>query len=339
MGRLSAIYILVCIVGALGFSTASSNQVPPDFGDIRDELQNFIDGINLTSTAAGLINLGTTRDARASSLKINRETGDGSIATEDPRKFNMNRLYLNLHRSLGENGKALRIGLYVGSAKTDEDFQLNRQLSYAGSIQTRSDNVGFDVALRFPLPNSNWSIEPGAGFGYTKFKLNHNYVGDIGANVIRPITDGILFNWKSDVFSYRGLLSAKYELPFGDRKIFKFIGTYVHSVIDSFKTTNPVQKTNSHFDTLFARVQLDGPTKMKLFERPLGWRLTVSHTHFAGKNDAVLGFRWYNRYGADIVWNYSGQIRVLDEISFGVGFLSGKGGEGFSVGLGIRIKI
>jgi hypothetical protein len=335
----SVIFCVSLVSCSLGFSAASPGQIPPDLEDLQDELKRTLEEVNFTSLTAGLINLGTTRDARATSLKVDRDPGEGSIATEDPREFNLSRLYLNLYRPLGKNGKAVRIGVYFGKAKTDEDFQLNRVLQYTGSLQTKSKNVGFDVALKVPMSNSKWSLEPGLGFGYTKFSFDHDYVGDVGENIIKPIAEGIFFNWQSKVFSYRGLLSAKYQLPFGNQKVFRFTGTYVHSFINSYKSTDPVQNINSHFDTLFARVQLDGPTRMELFKRPLGWRLTVSHTHFVGKNDIALGFRWYNRYAADLVWNYSGQIKVLDEVSLGVGVLSGKGVQGFSVGLGIKIKI
>jgi hypothetical protein len=330
--------LLIAMIGVFNLSTQSIAQEPLNTGAAQDELRDYLNAINYTAVLAGLINLGTTRDSRASSLKIHHDN-ENSILVDDTRDVNLNRLYVNLYRPIGDSGKLVRLGVYVSNSKTEEDFQLNRLFEYAGTLNTKSKNIGFDLALKIPLGSSRWSIMPGVGFGYTKFSFNHDYVGVLGEQIIKPIAEGVFFNWKSDVFSYRGIITAKYELPFGDRMLFELEGTYVHSLIDSFKVSDQAQKTNSNFDTIFTRIRINGPTNMVLFKKPLGWRVTVSNTSFVGKNDGIQGFRWYNRYDADLIWNYSGQIRYLSEITFGVGWLNGKNVEGFSVGFGIRLKV
>ena len=343
MKRYRVVTLSLTLLLSIAFSAPAAAQIPPDLPpleDIQDELRDLLDAVNFTSITAGLINLGTTRDTRASSLKINRDPEDDNIFTSDKRKVNISRLYVNLFRPYGERGRQFRLGVYISSSKTEEPFELQRLLNYAGDIRTKSNNIGFDLGYRIPFGrNSKWSFEPGLGFGYSRFKSRHDYVGDLGEQIIKPIAEGIFFNWNSNVFSYRGMATFHYELPFGDRMIFRYQGTYVHSYIDSIKVTDPVQRTNSHFDSIFNRVRLTGPTDWSLFGRDLGWRVTVSNTTFVGKNDDVLGFRWFNRYDADIVWNYTGDIRVLNEITFGFGVTHGADVEGFSFGFGIRLKI
>ena len=62
----------ILILG-LGLSSPGAAQTRPDIGEIQENLRLVLDNINMTSVVAGLINLGTTRDTRASSLKIDRD--------------------------------------------------------------------------------------------------------------------------------------------------------------------------------------------------------------------------------------------------------------------------
>ncbi len=169
--------------------------------------------------------------------------------------------------------------------------------------------------------------------------MRHDYVGEFGENILKPVADGVFFNWNSHVLSYRGLVSMLYELPIANGLMLKFEGTYLHSFIKSTNAESPTTRLNSNFDTIFTRVRLEGPTGWVLFKRPIGWRATISNTAFVGAGDDIIGFNWFNRYDADLVWNYTGAIRVLDEITLGVGYLNGNGVEGFSIGVGVRFKI
>ena len=234
LSRTNIVAILTGLVLLATSAPSAVAQTPPNLEDIQDELRNALDAINFTSVTAGLINLGTTRDTRASSLKIDRDPEDNDIFTDDKREVKISRLYVNLYRPYGERGRQFRLGVYISKATTDDPFQFTRALQYAGNIRTKSSNIGFDLGYRIPFGReSRWSFEPGFGFGYSRFKSRHDYVGDFGENIVKPIAEGIFFNWNSNVFSYRGLATVHYELPFGDCLIFRFQGTYVHSFIDS----------------------------------------------------------------------------------------------------------
>lgn len=321
------------------FIAPSQAQMPPSESEIEDILTDLVNTVRLSSITAAYVNLGTSRDARASSLDIDGQSGQGLFRTDDPRKVKIKRLYANLFKPFGEYGKEFRLGVFVSKVKTREDFIIQQLQNYTGEIRTQAMSLGFDLALKIPLGKSRLFIQPGLGFSYSRFKMRHDYVGEFGEEVLKPVADGVFFNWNSNVLSYRGLVSMLYELPLANGLLFKMEATYLHSLIKSTGSNAPTNKLSSNFDTLFTRLRLEGPTGWILFKRPLGWRATLSNTAFVGAGDDVIGFNWFNRYDADLVWNYTGAIRVLDEVTLGVGYLNGNGVEGFSIGIGVRLKI
>ncbi len=133
-------------------------QMPPSEEEIEDVLRDLVETVRLSSITAAFVNLGTSRDARASSLDIDRQAGEGLFATDDPRKVKISRLYANLYRPFGSLGKEFRLGVFVSKVKTREDFIIQQLQSYTGEVRTKAMSVGFDLALKIPLGKSGLFI-------------------------------------------------------------------------------------------------------------------------------------------------------------------------------------
>lgn len=312
---------------------------PPPPEVIEESLQDLFGDISLSSQIASLVNLGTTRDARASSIDITRSPDESPLGAGEKRKLKIRRLYVNLYRPLSDTGLSLRLGVFVSTARTRENFTLDVLDGYSGELRSRSTNAGVDVGVNIPLGNGQWSIEPAIGVSYTRFKLLHDYVGDVGNDILKPVAEGLYLNRASDILSYRGILRTRYAVSIAKGLQLDLTGTYVHSYVHAVSGARRVQKTSAHFDTLYGRVRLSGPTRWTLAKRKLGWRVSFAHTAFVGNADRILGFGWFNRYQADLVWNYRGPLNYLEEISLGVVYLRGRDVEGLSLGFGIQLVI
>lgn len=202
-----------------------------------------------------------------------------------------------------------------------------------GRIDTSWTAVGLagGVAARIGLPGG-YTFVPGFDVGASHLENRTSYLG--AANVLQPLFDGSLFNWRSHAWQVSPGVGLEWLSETLERRL-EVRSHLGWSRVASFGESDPSLQFRRSVGALSIRVDRTSPASWTLFDFPPAWVLLAGHTVFLGPSRNVIGFTWVSELGGGLEWparSAGSDSRIRATISA----LFGDNVRGLRAGLGLE---
>lgn len=179
-----------------------------------------------------------------------------------------------------------------------------------------------------------WRFIGAVDFGLARLENDTSYRGI--ADVLAPIFDDLLFNWKTNATLVSGMLGLDYHLEWSSVAM-NAKAHYLHAYIDSFDESGDFAGFTEHADTLHFDVDVKHPLGVELNRYPLNGIALVGNTTFVGDNRDALGFTTMWSFGYAVQADISRNEWPVQSVRLGASYLKGdKGVDGYQIILGYR---
>ena len=316
--RAAAVAAACCTIA--GGAEAQTGAAP------RDALRDTVAGARLGAGYAQMINLSAAPDISAANYRIGPDQPGGSTGRMDVFRLPLQRRWMALTPDTDLYWRAA--GGYL---------QLRDELPLAapqsGVIRSRwqaySASAGVLASVRMGL---GFALEPALDVGLARLDNHASFDGD--AQPLRPLLDGLLFNWHTDAYLVTPSLGLQWSaLAAGGRT--SVHARLAHTWITSFGETDPVQSFRETASLYSLRGEFVRSTGLHLAGRPLDWLAFGGVAGFFGANRHALGF--------DTVAELGGGFEVPLSLSPGQpararvsgSYLRGDNVRGWSIGISL----
>ena len=246
----------------------------------RDALRDAVAGERLGAGYAQLINLSATPDISAANYRIAPDDGGGG-ARLDLFRLPVQRPWMALTRDTDLYWRAAG-----GYLQLRQDLPLDAQGdgTVRGRWQAYSGSLGVLASVRL---GEGFALEPALDVGLARLQNRASYDGQ--AQFLRPLLDGLLFNWHTDAYLVTPSLGLQWNGLAGGGRL-SLHGRLAHTWLTSFGESDPVQSFRESADLYSLRGEYVRSTGLLLGGRPLDWLGYGGVAGFIGANRDALGF-------------------------------------------------
>jgi hypothetical protein len=152
----------------------------------------------------------------------------------------------------------------------------------------------------------------------------HQYNSEFSNTIIKPVFDGILFNWKVDTWTYAPALQLAFEHPVRavtlglDTKL-----TYLD--IRTIKTDYPEQEVRSASTMWRNRFRFEFPLGISAFNLPLSLQGDFSRVDMGGDVARPLKESFFYEVGSELAFDTAKSVSWLKSLRLAVVILSARG--------------
>lgn len=218
---------------------------------------------------------------------------------------------------------------YVNSDQTlnfgDSDGMANRL-----DLDTRTLSLLGGAGAEFDIA-SGTILRPMLLLGYSRTSNNTASSGPVG-DLFHEAGKGLLVDFKIHSLLYGGALEIEQNHRWDNDVGLTANLRYNYLVDDSYRASDPELEGRNDFSVMTAAAELNGPTDLALFGRPLRWIGFVTGTYLPEIKDDI-GFDYFVEIGGGIEIVDGGVIPGIDGMSLRGSGLVGDGVKGWSVGL------
>ena len=141
------------------------------------------------------------------------------------------------------------------------------------------------------------TVLTGVTAGIGRMRSDADYSGSLGQTVLRPVLEGIAFDWDADARLFGASLGFDYLRPLSGFDL-EIRGSATHHYIETYNSSSAFVEFTSHVTALDVDVNSVHPTAMSLGESPLSLVLLAGGTKVVGPNREALGFDSFFELGA-----------------------------------------
>ena len=183
--------------------------------------------------------------------------------------------------------------------------------------------------VRIPL-SPHWSLLPAFDLGYTRLNNTVHYSGDRGNIGLKPLLDGILFNWSADAWLSNVHLALRYENSFKKLDVTTTVSGTA-SRIESFNSTSSFQEFGETLGTMHFKADGTYPLGISFKGNPLSVVGHVGNTTMVGDKRDELGFTSVNETGISFEMGLGQYDLPLSKLGIGAMGLWGKNVYGWAL--------
>jgi Solitary outer membrane autotransporter beta-barrel domain len=196
-------------------------------------------------------------------------------------------------------------------------------------------SISLGAGIKLELIKKYLWLIPEIDLIYGQTWNEHQYNSVISNTIIKPVLDGILFNWKVDTWTYAPALQLAFEHPvrvvtFGlDTKF-----TYLD--IRTIKTDYPEQEVRSGSSLWRNRLRFEFPLGISAFDLPLSLRGDFSRVDMAGDVAKPLKESFFYEVGSELAFDTAKSVSWLKSLSIGGSYTFSSRITGWSIRLGYK---
>lgn len=284
-------------VAFLGLVTVAGPASAQSFDELRDQLRGEAVRRGLGESIQSVNAFAAVPGVSAAKFTVG-----GSDQTSDA---DIGKISLPLSYQFSDIGVAdgeLYTELTLGYMTIDESGEIlpNTPQEMTLDIALKSYSLIGGLGLGFPITERT-VLRPIALVGYSRLEDEGDLSGP-GATVLRPLTDGLLFNFTVDALLYGAALEVEHKRGIGTDLGLLVKLRYNHLFSDTFHASDPALEANSNFGVFTANAEVDGPTGATLLGRELRWIGFAANSTFTESQGTDI----------DFFFQLGGGIKVLD---------------------------
>ena len=143
----------------------------------------------------------------------------------------------------------------------------------------------------------------------------------------------MLVNFEAWALTTAGSLTVLNEQHFGEVELLSR-ARYTYAWTDVFDATDPFQEQADASEFVSMRFDLEGPTPLEAWQRPLRWTVFGSFATFLESNEEALGFDYLFEIGAGVRVPLP---KLFDDVLVSAAAILGEDISGYSIGLSISL--
>lgn len=317
---------LLGLAWMLGSSSLSAQAIPEELiEELRRVVTEAVDQESLGAGYAAMINFAVAPDISTANYDIDNGAGDKpelAVARIPARKV----------FSPFENGWTPFIQgnltyqtLNAGFTVSDTDRIDSEWKAYGGSVS---------VGAQIPI-NDQLVLVPVLDAGLIRLKNSADYFGDFSNLLLRPALAGVLFDWKTDAWTFGASLGFDYDKPVKNFDL-KVHGSLTHHYVESRNSSSPLINFSNHMTTFNIQAETEHPTSKSISGYPLALVAHLGSTSFLGGNRDALGFDHFFDAGLALDADISGKGWKVKNLRLGAKIIAGKDVSGWGLILGYR---
>lgn len=192
--------------------------------------------------------------------------------------------------------------------------------SYGGAVGV---GVNIPVYKRF-------YVEPYVFIGYARLENRATFFGPVTTGILKPATEGILFDWTIDALTYGGSIAVGYNFRIGKLDV-KLRSRYTRMQIRAFHVSGDFGTFSNGLNTVRSDVELIHPLPIRIYGRNLSVVGLFSNTFFFGPDADALGFTYYFEIGAALQYDLRGYNVIAQRLRIGANGVIGRNITGYSI--------
>jgi len=305
--------LLACTIGV------ASAQTTPE--DIRPQIASA----RLGAGYAQMINLAATPDLSAASYRIDE---DDSRPTLDVFRAPYQARWFALSPDAD-----LYWRIAGGYLAYKDSFAFDPSPAESGKIRSTWSAYSLSAGLMARISlGQGFTLEPALDLALARLDNSARYEG--AASALKPILDGLLFNWNTDAWLATPSLALAWSA--GDAAGRTTVrGHVARSWISSFDETDPVQSFDETANIYSLRAEYAKPSDLHAFGRPLHWVVYGGYAGFFGANRDALGFDGVAEIGGGLELPLRAD-RASERVRLAAGYLRGSNVSGWTIGLSLQ---
>lgn len=303
-----------------------AQDLPDDLVDeLRRTVTEALDQDSLGAGYAALVNFAVAPDISTARYSID---GDGG---EEP-ELQVTRVPLRKMFATRDNGWTP----FVQGNFSYQVFDAGFALGEGERIDAEWKSLGATISLGAEIPiGEHFRLLPVIDAGLVRLENSARYTGDLANLLLRPVLQGVLFDWDSDAWVLGASLSFDYDRPF-ERFGMKVHGSLTHQYVDSHGASSPFIGFSNHVTTLNVQAESKHPTGKSFFGYPLSLVAHLGSTHLFGGHRDALGFEQFLDGGLALEADVSEKGWRVQGLRLGAKLIAGKDVSGWGLILGFR---
>ena len=314
-GRRAASFLLASLVAG-----AASAQVSPD--DVR----SLVNGARLGTGYAQIIGLAATPDIAAASYEVDSDA--------NKPKVDVFRLPYQAKWTALSPDTDLYWRVAGGYLRLKDDFNVNLPAHETGTIGSKwtaySASGGLLAKIRL---GNGFTLEPALDVGVARLENSASY--DDNAAVLKPLLNGILFDWQTNAWLVTPSIALGWATTFGEAKA-TVRGHVARSWISSFDESDSTQSFNETANIYSIRADYARPTGITIADRAMNWVIYGGYAGFFGANSDALGFTSVAEVGGGVEVPLAADRPQGERVRLAAGYLFGPDVRGWTIGLSIQ---
>ncbi len=272
-----------------------------------------------------MINFAVVPDISTARYNIDSDEGD------DPR-LNVTRIPLRhvFKSDLRDWSPFIEVGLAYQTIKADFEILEGETIS----ADWKASGGSLSTGVEFPI-TENFSLIPVLDIGLVRLENEANYQGELVTSVVKPVYEGLLFDWDADAWLIGASLGFDYNHDFRKADV-TVHGSITHNYIDTYDSSSDLIDFDSHDTTLAIKLDSVHPTNLSVGAFPLALVTHVGGTTFLGDNRDALGFDYFFEFGLAIEMDISQKQWHLNKFRLGANAIYGEDVTGWGLLLGYR---
>ncbi len=245
--------------------------------------------------------------------------------------INVYKIPLRHDFDLNQYGMGSFIEGRLGYLKMNIDYFLvekEQSLKIVGSKwETCSGTLG--GGLSFPM-GAGFSFIPAIYGGIAYLKNSSSYHGELANVFLKPVFDGLGFNWNTSATLLNGIATIQYADTI-DTFLLNGELSYSFDYIDTFNESSSYQKFVTDSSVITFKANLSHPLGFAVSGLPLSWVIHAGNSTFIGANRNVMGFNYFNELGFSIKADTAQKKWSVQNISLGFMGILGNNIQGWSI--------
>ena len=320
--------IALSLLLSMWFLPLSTNAQSISVAEIDRLRQDALQAFNAERFGAGysaMINFAVVPDISTARYNIDSDEGD------DPR-LNVTRIPLRhvFKSDLRDWSPFIEVGLAYQTIKADFDILEGETIS----ADWKASGGSLSTGVEFPI-TENFSLIPVLDIGLVRLENEANYQGELVTSVVKPVYEGLLFDWDADAWLIGASLGFDYNHDFRKADV-TVHGSITHNYIDTYDSSSDLIDFDSHDTTLAIKLDSVHPTNLSVGAFPLALVTHVGGTTFLGNNRDALGFDYFFEFGLAIEMDISQKQWHLNKFRLGANAIYGEDVTGWGLLLGYR---
>ena len=319
--------VSLAIIMACSYSSIAFCLTPEEIKKLRQETKAAASHSQIGAIYGHIISFVSVPDISASNLEI-----DTGVDTETLDVFKVP-LHYKLETNSDSWDMTLRGSLNYASFKdNDAVLTVPEGEKISSEWETYSASVG--TMAEFPL-DAGFSFALAGDLGIARFDNKADYKGTFVNSTLKPVLDGILFDWETNASYINAMLGLYYEHVVNQYEI-DIKARYSHTYIDSFGESKDFPGFTENTDPLTINTEFGHPLGLSLSGQPLSGVLHLDHTTFIGPDRDLAGFSYLSGIGLSIKADVSEKDWYVESLQFGAKYLTGDNVRGWSLIFGYR---
>lgn len=274
---------------------------------------------------AGLINFAANPDISTATYRLaNKEGGDP--------KIDIYRVPLRHTFKADDEGRRV----FVEATLTHQTYDTTTAVGPGERIDNtwRTDGGTLGGGLEYPV-FTNLALIASAHAGLLRLESDAGYFGTEASTILKPVFDGIVFNWQADAWLVGASCWADYHRVFADLDVHLITGLS-HNYIETYDASSDLIQVNSQATTFDVDLETVNPLGFSICRCPMALVLDVGNTTLLGDAGNSLGFDYFFEAGAALEANIADYKWPVQKLRLGAKVIYGEDLTGWTFICGYR---